>query len=523
MKVLEECEIFKGELIQNQWALKDLSMIKTDHENLFFGKYSHDPEKIAKYPQDFSLGESAGIKEIQYSKYKIYALNERGQVYLWDMRVSHRFKEEKFKNNCFEEIRVGQGFIMLKNPYIVPEKCRVSLEGDQDKCEAMDAIKLKIKLQSETGPIHLDEIDYQLRVCFLVSRTEAGGEIVEDYSQDSSNVLCQSDEKVVLKTLNEDYEDDDICILKVEYKGIKDGWLKVELTLDSTGAHYISFCINERKIDNIQRIYTNDSYRISRAEEKQKMKELKKEKIKQKKLEKLEKKKRMEEEKKALEEKRRLKVKLQAEQALRDEMKKKREKIMKERAERKLRKEIITGGGFNLDKLRKMAKKPLRVFPHQQIGDERDDITTQNSSNGFRKGGRKSTQFSATQYDDDQEMANSTFSDMNNPGFGQLRVSSTMRDRDQASLARKSGERGFKIKKKKGPIIRPRSNKGIPSNGIMQEGGLQSSEVIQNYSSKNRPGSIRRQKSLRNASRGKIMRKSSKGPRKKIEEMKKRF
>jgi hypothetical protein len=45
-KTLQLCKIMRGEQITKFWALKNISMVQTEQELLFFGKYGED--KIAR-------------------------------------------------------------------------------------------------------------------------------------------------------------------------------------------------------------------------------------------------------------------------------------------------------------------------------------------------------------------------------------------------------------------------------------------------------------------------------------------
>lgn len=64
IKTLQLAKNLKGEQIEKFWALKNISMIKTDQETLFFGLYGQT--KVAKYPQDFAVGDGCNISRISY-------------------------------------------------------------------------------------------------------------------------------------------------------------------------------------------------------------------------------------------------------------------------------------------------------------------------------------------------------------------------------------------------------------------------------------------------------------------------
>ena len=65
------------------------------------------------------------------------------KIYNWDLKMSHRFKEEPYKDNGhYLEISTGKGFVVLRKPYVNPQGC--SIEVDKKKTETDEQITLKI-------------------------------------------------------------------------------------------------------------------------------------------------------------------------------------------------------------------------------------------------------------------------------------------------------------------------------------------------------------------------------------------
>lgn len=74
VKTFELCKTLRGEQIKKFWALRNLSMVQTESETLFFGKYGQD--KIAKVQQDFAIGDGCQIQKITYCGSQVYALSQ---------------------------------------------------------------------------------------------------------------------------------------------------------------------------------------------------------------------------------------------------------------------------------------------------------------------------------------------------------------------------------------------------------------------------------------------------------------
>lgn len=93
-------------------------------------------QEIAKYPEDFSMGENVSPKKFTFYNNQIYGLGSNGAVYLWDYRVSIGFKEELPSTERFNDIAVGRGFMLLMRPYIKPDDCLLN-------CTSPDPVTFK--------------------------------------------------------------------------------------------------------------------------------------------------------------------------------------------------------------------------------------------------------------------------------------------------------------------------------------------------------------------------------------------
>ena len=77
----------------------------------------------------------------------LYMVTKDGGIYNWDMKISHRFKQEKYNDKGgYCEINAGKGFLIQRKGYLTPRSCGVSLEGVNNPT-TNDIIKLRINVK----------------------------------------------------------------------------------------------------------------------------------------------------------------------------------------------------------------------------------------------------------------------------------------------------------------------------------------------------------------------------------------
>ena len=101
-------------------------MVQTaDFELYYFGLYSYDPPKIAWYPRDFYIDDSSTPTNIVNCGTNIYMVSTEGFIYNWDLKMSSKFKMDRYKDNTnnFADISTGKGFLVMRKAYVCPKNC----------------------------------------------------------------------------------------------------------------------------------------------------------------------------------------------------------------------------------------------------------------------------------------------------------------------------------------------------------------------------------------------------------------
>lgn len=245
-----------GEKILNCWACEKLSIVQTcDNELYYFGLYSYDPKKIAWYPRDFCLEDEALPLQITHCGTNLYLCSTNGKIYNWDLKLSHRFKQERYKgDDNYAEVKSGRGWLMLRKPYIVPSRSSIKISPVNVDTDSQVTLKLSYK-DTYLKDLLKFNIDYNLRIGICVSEEKLEKSAVEKlsfkmYSDADIKEIDQTSIKgiSVLKLRNNEVSIKDISIDEnsiIKFKIPKDGSFHQYVTINE---ELIEECISKPKI-----------------------------------------------------------------------------------------------------------------------------------------------------------------------------------------------------------------------------------------------------------------------------------
>lgn len=441
---MKPCPLFTGEDVQSFWALDRISFVRTDIEGSYVGLKGPRSNKIAKYPQAFVVDEGVEISEMKSSANLIYALNDKGKLFLWDRDNSNRLKEEKIEDRSYSGLTCGKGFQMLRLPYICPDKCTAEITTPVEELIVGYPIRLNITLRDSDG-VECYGVSYPLRIAMSITTTiPTHSQLSEHCSPPSmpSSLPVLSFKSLSLPSSTS------ISLISLD----SDPSISLSFSCPNAAPETrltLSLLLNERQLSIPLSfvLRAREVLEVALEEEQEEAQELEDE------LQK--------------------KVRERAQETLKDEIRKRKEEKRKVEEERKARNDARTGGGFDLEKIAKGRVQPLKVFGKIQkpLIPPEEARSTQNSSSGFRNSSRPSSgkkdQFRiATEYSQKlQKMSLSSreneFPQPTDESF-EKKLSSTATELDM----RTSKERGFQIKKNRHPIIRPSSKGRVPSKGI---------------------------------------------------------
>ena len=327
-----------------------------------WGLMEASKEDIIWSPVICHADDSAGVVDIGGHQHEIIIIDQNGMLSICKLTESSR--EFRPMNVPFdEEFRsiagCGIGHQIFIKPFLVPEKCIVELLSTSWISGKWNSGKLK--LFSNIGPYSISKIE-NLRLSLYFSATDNEPATSHDYQLYLDNVVekieVHAETKSIIRSHKKAPRRNDIdfdCQIRVSELEPNEVMLEF-CTKQTIGKYYLHVLISE---ENIPPSPINVEIQQGQVDRPKAIDEIKMKAIMDRKREAEERQRKLEEqlklkrEREIAEEQRRKLTEKRAEEALKALKLKIKEQEKKISEERKKRLELITGGGFNLSKLKK--------------------------------------------------------------------------------------------------------------------------------------------------------------------------
>ncbi|KAM3143096.1 hypothetical protein pb186bvf_004682 [Paramecium bursaria] len=337
--------------------------VTTEGEVLYCGQIT--PSKIIDYPKGSQLTDECQIIQALSYDGQLYALNLKGKVYKWDPDNEPKFKE--FMQGSIRQLHSARGVRVAHSNVLKGEWCR--LEVEQEQFYTYEKIELIINLGDQFGPYGLKPYHPIRYNVFVLSKpTEDMKFQLEKCKEISRNkLIMQSENKIYINLA----EGENISKLEVIQDDDPTKHL-VSLILQTAGQYYIYIYLNDEiLIDSPQQINVEVGAKEEELKQQQELEEARKKRdeLEQKQL--LIKKQQEEEAKKQKQLKqeqeqilKQNETKKRADEALVSHQQKQQQEKLQQDQERQLKKDALTGGGFDLSKIQ---PKQIIQKPQQQV------------------------------------------------------------------------------------------------------------------------------------------------------------